>query len=279
MVTMCMSLLGIAVHLGRAMLYLISANCANSRQKNFLRLRSKKIIHQDIEQSPLAKTPVLLLFFQSEIPYSLRKLSFIMAGLKRAVDGSEERNGKRSKTKEGSASKSKSVKSSSSSKKDSKKDSKSSKSDKKPSKKVQKEESEDDDDFDIDDVSDEDIDALDALSDDEMPDVSEEEEKPKSDKKSDSDDEEQREAPKNPNPNPNSKFQFCLLRGAASNRYCAFRQQLSRIPHQAKSTPAGAQGREAQCRYRRPLQEVVGAIAPQVPRASGAEKEACQGAV
>ncbi|KAJ5926630.1 hypothetical protein N7516_008403 [Penicillium verrucosum] len=127
-----------------------------------------------------------------------------MAGLKRAVDGSEERNGKRSKTKEGSASKSKSVKSSSSSKKDSKKDSKSSKSDKKPSKKVQKEESEDDDDFDIDDVSDEDIDALDALSDDEMPDVSEEEEKPKSDKKSDSDDEEQGEAPKNPNPNPNN---------------------------------------------------------------------------
>ncbi|KAJ5490107.1 hypothetical protein N7453_010932 [Penicillium expansum] len=127
-----------------------------------------------------------------------------MAGLKRAVDGSEERNGKRSKTKEGSASKSKSVKSSSSSKKDSKKDSKSSKSDKKPSKKVQKEESEDDDDFDIDDVSDEDIDALDALSDDaEMPDVSEEE-KPKSDKKSDADDEEQREAPRNPNPNPNN---------------------------------------------------------------------------
>ncbi|KAJ5429604.1 hypothetical protein N7491_006620 [Penicillium cf. griseofulvum] len=124
-----------------------------------------------------------------------------MAGLKRAVDGSEERNGKRSKTKEGSASKSKSMKSSSSSKKDSKKDSKSSKSDKKPSKKVQKEESEDDDDFDIDDVSDEDIDALDALSDDEMPDVSEEEEKPKSDKKSNVDNGEQKEAPKNPNPN------------------------------------------------------------------------------
>lgn len=62
MVAMCMSLLGIIVHLGRAMLYLISANCANSRQKNFLRLRSKKIIHQDIEQSPLAKTPVLILF-------------------------------------------------------------------------------------------------------------------------------------------------------------------------------------------------------------------------
>ncbi|KAJ5494332.1 hypothetical protein N7463_010419 [Penicillium fimorum] len=121
----------------RAVLYLISANRANSRQKNFLRLQSKKIIHQDIEQSPLAKTP---------------KLSFIMAGLKRAVDGSEERNGKRSKTKEGSASKSKSVKSSSSSKKDAKKDSKSSKSDKKPSKKIQKEESEDDDDFDIDDI-------------------------------------------------------------------------------------------------------------------------------
>jgi hypothetical protein len=201
-----------------------------------------------------------------------------MAGLKRAVDGSEERNGKRSKTKEASTPKSKSVKSSSSSKKDSKKDSKSSKSDKKPSKKVQKEESEDDDDFDIDDVSDEDIDALDALSDDEeMHDVSDEVEKPVSDKKSDADDEDQKEAPKKANPN--SKFQFCLLDGAPSNRYCAFRQQLSRIPHQAKSTPAGAQSREAECRYRRPLQEVVGAVAPQVPCASGAEKEARQGAV
>ncbi|CAG8007182.1 unnamed protein product [Penicillium nalgiovense] len=128
-----------------------------------------------------------------------------MAGLKRAVDGSEERNGKRSKTKEVSASKSKSVKSSSSSKKDSKKDSKSSKGDKKPSKKTQKEESEDDDDFDIDDVSDEDIDALDALSDDEeMHDVSDEEEKPMSDKKSDVDDEDQKEAAKKANPNNNN---------------------------------------------------------------------------
>ncbi|KAI2732746.1 hypothetical protein CBS147332_1885 [Penicillium roqueforti] len=120
-----------------------------------------------------------------------------MAGLKRAVDGSEERNGKRSKTKEGSASKSKSVKSSSSSKKDSKKDPKSSKSDKKPSKKVQMEESEDEDDFDIDDVSDEDID---ALSDDaEMPDVSEEEEKPKSGRTLNAEERAQKEAPKNPN--------------------------------------------------------------------------------
>lgn len=66
MVAMCMSLLEIAVHLNRAMLYLISANCANSRQKNFLRLRSKKIIHH--EQSPLAKTPVLLLFFNRRYP-------------------------------------------------------------------------------------------------------------------------------------------------------------------------------------------------------------------
>ncbi|KAJ5951011.1 uncharacterized protein N7479_009424 [Penicillium vulpinum] len=148
-----------------------------------------------------------------------------MAGLKRAVDGSEERNGKRSKTKEGSASKSKSVKSNSSSKKDPKKDSKSSKKDKKPSKKVQKDESEDDDDFDIDDVSDEDIDALDALSDDEMPDVSEEEEKkPKENnwKKTVPEDGEQKEAaPKNTNPNPNSKFQFCFPDGASSNHYCA----------------------------------------------------------
>ncbi|KAJ5482133.1 hypothetical protein N7475_000945 [Penicillium sp. IBT 31633x] len=134
-----------------------------------------------------------------------------MAGLKRPVDGSEERNGKRSKTKEGSASKKSKPsapvkKPSSSSKKDSKKESKSSKSDKKPSKKTQKEESSDDDDFDIDDVSDEDIDALDALSDDdaEMEDMSEEEEKPTSDKKFAAN-EEQKEAPKNPN----SKLQSC----------------------------------------------------------------------
>jgi pumilio family protein 6 len=143
-----------------------------------------------------------------------------MAGLKRPVDGSEERNGKRSKTKEGSASKkSKSAapvkKSSSSAKKDFKKDSKSSKSDKKPSKKVQKEESSDDDDFDIDDVSDEDIDALDALSDDdaEMKDVSEEEEKPKSDKTSATTEKrealgDQTEALKTHN---NSKFQSWLV--------------------------------------------------------------------
>ncbi|CAG8215389.1 unnamed protein product [Penicillium olsonii] len=126
-----------------------------------------------------------------------------MAGLKRAVDGSEERNGKRSKTKEGSASKKSKptapVKKSSSSSKVSKKDSKSSKSDKKPSKKAQKEESEDDDedDFDIDDVSDEDIDALDALSDNEdveMEDASDKEEP-------ESDEQEQKDPPKNPNNN------------------------------------------------------------------------------
>lgn len=184
-----------------------------------------------------SQRPQFYYFFQSEIPFSLRKSSFIMAGLKRAVDGSEERNGKRSKTKEGSASKSKSMKSSSSSKKDSKKDPKSSKSDKKPSKKVQMEESEDEDDFDIDDVSDEDID---ALSDDaEMPDVSEEEEKPKSGRTLNAEERAQKEAPKNPN----SKFHLCLVDDATSNHYCALR--LSRIPPQAKSTSAGAQGRKA----------------------------------
>src|SRR4051812_7926353 len=105
------------------------------------------------------KTPFLFISLGDTI--SLLKSSFIMAGVKRAVDGSEERNGKRSKTKEVSASKSKPSapvkKPSSGSKKDSKKESKSSKSDKKkPPKKVQKEESESEDDFDIDDVSDED---------------------------------------------------------------------------------------------------------------------------
>ncbi|OQD89772.1 hypothetical protein PENANT_c002G10745 [Penicillium antarcticum] len=127
-----------------------------------------------------------------------------MAGVKRAVDGSEERNGKRSKTKEVSASKSKSApvkKSSSGSKKDSKKESKSSKSDKKkPSKKVQREDSESEDDFDIDDVSDEDLDALDAISEEdvEMDDMSDEEEE----KPSKSEEREQKDAPqKNPNSN------------------------------------------------------------------------------
>ncbi|KAJ5218514.1 uncharacterized protein N7498_000613 [Penicillium cinerascens] len=87
-----------------------------------------------------------------------------MAGVKRRVDTAEDRNGKRSKIKQGSASKSKPtapVKKTSS-----KKDVKSKKDDKKKTlkKKVQEEsEDEDEDDFDIDDVSDSGDDDLDAL--------------------------------------------------------------------------------------------------------------------
>ncbi|KAJ5246834.1 hypothetical protein N7468_001817 [Penicillium chermesinum] len=92
-----------------------------------------------------------------------------MAGIKRPVESKEDRNGKRTKTKQGSApakkSKVDSVKTSGS-----KRDLKPSKSDKKaskkePKKKAQKEESEDEDDFDIDDVSDSGDDGLDDLED------------------------------------------------------------------------------------------------------------------
>ncbi|KAJ5091859.1 hypothetical protein NUU61_006729 [Penicillium alfredii] len=104
-----------------------------------------------------------------------------MVGVKRPVDGSEDRNGKRTKTKQGSASAKKSkpaapVKKTPSSK--SKKGTKPGKEDKKkPSKKAQKEEPDDEDDFDIDDLSDSgdnDLDALDTVPDDhvDMEDVS-----------------------------------------------------------------------------------------------------------
>lgn len=92
-----------------------------------------------------------------------------MAGVKRAVESKEDRNGKRTKTKQGSAPAKKSkvapVKSSGSKKdlKHSKVDTKSSKKDSK--KKKIEDESEDEDDFDIDDVSD---DSLDDIPDDDV---------------------------------------------------------------------------------------------------------------
>lgn len=104
-----------------------------------------------------------------------------MAGVKRPVDAAEDRNGKRTKTKQGSASK-KFKPAAPVKKTGSKKDVKSEKGDKKkaPKKKAQKE-SEDEDEFDIDDVSDsgdDDLDALDASPEDDvdMEDVSDDEE-------------------------------------------------------------------------------------------------------
>ncbi|OOQ90503.1 protein PUF6 [Penicillium brasilianum] len=108
-----------------------------------------------------------------------------MAGVKRRVDGAEDRNGKRSKSQVSApVKKSKTaapVKKSAAA--SYKKDSKSGKSDKKASKKkVQQEDSEDDeDDFDMDDLSsnsgDDDFDTLDATADDvDMNDVSDEDE-------------------------------------------------------------------------------------------------------
>ncbi|KAJ5587682.1 uncharacterized protein N7459_003447 [Penicillium hispanicum] len=106
-----------------------------------------------------------------------------MAGVKRPVDAKEDRNGKRTKTKQGSAPVKKSkpaapVKKTGAS--NSKKEVKSGKSDKKVSKKKAQEESEDEDDFDIDDVSDsgdDDLDALDEVPEDDvdMEDVDDEE--------------------------------------------------------------------------------------------------------
>jgi pumilio family protein 6 len=115
-----------------------------------------------------------------------------MAGVKRRVDAAEDRNGKRSKTKTVSASKSKTaapVKKSSS-----KKEVKPKKDDLKKSskKKVQEEsededEDEDEDDFDIDDISDDDIDAIDESPEDDVDmedvDEKEEEETPKQENK------------------------------------------------------------------------------------------------
>ncbi|KAJ5777352.1 hypothetical protein N7520_000598 [Penicillium odoratum] len=126
-----------------------------------------------------------------------------MAGVKRPVDVNEDRNGKRSKTKQGSASTKKSkvdapVKSKS-------KDVKSGKSDKKSSKKkVQKEESSDDEDeFDIDNVSDsdDDLDAVDEIPEDvSMEDVSEEQE-PSEDEDEEKKQDDNQEVRKNPNAN------------------------------------------------------------------------------
>lgn len=111
-----------------------------------------------------------------------------MAGVKRRVDAAEDRNGKRSKTKTVSASKSKTaapVKKSSS-----KKEVKPKKDDLKKSskKKAQEEfEDEDEDDFDIDDISDDDLDAIDESPEDDvdMEDMGDEEqeEKPKQENK------------------------------------------------------------------------------------------------
>ncbi|KAJ5740668.1 hypothetical protein N7493_000540 [Penicillium malachiteum] len=128
-----------------------------------------------------------------------------MAGLKRPVDANEDRNGKRSKTKQGSAPVKKSKVAAPVKKSSSKKDSKSGKSDKSSSKKKsKKEESEDEDDFDIDDVSDsgdDDLDELDEIPEDdvEMEDASDDEEE-----EEDSTEEKQENKPeehRNPNVN------------------------------------------------------------------------------
>ncbi|KAJ6036311.1 hypothetical protein N7540_000590 [Penicillium herquei] len=128
-----------------------------------------------------------------------------MAGLKRPVDANEDRNGKRSKTKQGSAPVKKSKVAAPVKKSSSKKDSKSGKTDKSSSKKkAKKEESESEDDFDIDDVSDsgdDDLDELDEIPEDdvEMDDASDDEveEEESSEEKQESKPEEH----KNPNAN------------------------------------------------------------------------------
>lgn len=113
-----------------------------------------------------------------------------MAGVKRHVEAAEDRNGKRTKTKQGSAPVKKSKPTAPVKKGSSKKDIKTGKSDKKVSKKKIEEDSEDEDEdeFDIDDVSDsgdDDLDALDDLPEDDidMEDVSEEDEDSEEEKK------------------------------------------------------------------------------------------------
>lgn len=106
-----------------------------------------------------------------------------MAGIKRHVETAEDRNGKRTKIKQGSAPVKKSKPAVSVKKTSSKKDIRPGKSDKKVSKKkiqeVSEDEDEDEDEFDIDDVSDsgdDDLDGLDDLPEDDvdMEDVSDE---------------------------------------------------------------------------------------------------------
>lgn len=93
-----------------------------------------------------------------------------MAGVKRHVEAAEDRNGKRTKTKQGPATAKKFKATAPVKKAGSKKDFKSGKSDKKVSKK-KVEESEDEDEFDIDDLSDSGDDDLDALDDSHEDDV------------------------------------------------------------------------------------------------------------
>ncbi|KAJ5107452.1 hypothetical protein N7456_004127 [Penicillium angulare] len=129
-----------------------------------------------------------------------------MAGVKRAVEAKEDRNGKRSKTKQGSDYVKKSKVSAPVKKSGSKKDIKSGKSDKSSSKKkAPKEESSDEDDFDIDDVSDSGDDGFDALDDEIPEDDVDMEDAPQDEEDESNEDAEEKparsEAPKNPNAN------------------------------------------------------------------------------
>lgn len=193
-----------------------------------------------------------------------------MAGVKRSVDSAEDRNGKRTKTKLGSAVK-KSKSDAPAKKSDSsKKDKKSSKKDQKPSKK-KVEESEEEDDFDIDDVSDsgDDLDALDdsPANDVEMDDVEEEDSEENSD-------ESEKKSPKEIQAKSMSGSH--ILWGLLLLTIFLHRQCLSRVPRQTKGSPTGAQGRQTQRRYDRPLKEAVGTTASQVPRSSRATQETYQ---
>lgn len=200
-----------------------------------------------------------------------------MAGVKRPVDAKEDRNGKRSKQASAPSKKFKAVEPV---KKSKSKDSKSGKSDKKSSKKVQKDESsEDEDEFDIDNISsDDDLDEVDEAPEEDvdMEDVSDEKEVGEDD-----DEEMENDKPEGHRSMFSLTWQ-CNTWSRKSNRYLFFRPQcecVSRVSHQAKGSPTGAQERQAQCRYDCPFQEALGAAAPQVPRPTGAEKEAHQGAV
>lgn len=166
--------------------HLISANSANtnSTAKKLPPPGDQKNYPPAPRVSP-ARNSTNFSFFplQGHFSRSLHHLE-IMAGVKRSVDSAEDRNGKRSKTKTGSAVK-KSKSDALAKKSDSsKKDKKFSKKESKPSKK-KVEESEEEDDFDIDDVSDsgDDLDALDdsPANDVEMDDVEEEDSEENSD--------------------------------------------------------------------------------------------------
>lgn len=196
-----------------------------------------------------------------------------MAGIKRRVEAGEDHGGKRTKVKDALKS-SKSAKNgapASTPKSKSKKEVKSTKVEKKNKKKVVESESEEeseDDEFDSSmgesEISEDEADHKDGDVD--MGDASDSE-----------------ETKENGDKNAVAKSTIpSMISSDAGDVYADFSLHfrwkfLTRITRQAEGFAAGAQGREAECRLDRSVQEALGTIAPQVPCTQGRAEEACYG--